>query len=297
MVYVMIYDCPQVIDIPLKTRAEWIRKIYPQVHVLEVPSGPPDSKEDPEIMRQHEEFIREHLPEPITHLFSSEWYGDYISKALGAENICVDQNRNIIPISGTKVRSNPHEYRDYLHPIVYRDFIKKIVFLGAESTGKTTIAEEVAKEHKTEWMPEYGREYWEKNNTEGKLSKEQLVELANIHLEKEEELLQKANKYLFVDSNAITTEMFSRFYHGDAHPELSRLAKESESRYDLVFVCDTDIPYVEDGTRSGAKHREIFQRQIIEDLNKRGVSFILLSGTIKDRINKINETLKKFKLK
>lgn len=294
-VYVMIYDCPQVIDIPLKTRAEWIRKIYPQVHVIEVPPGPPDSKNDPVIMRQHEEFIKAHLPEPVTHLFSSEWYGDYVSKSLGAENICVDPDRKKNFISGTIVRSDPYKYKDYLHPIVYRDLIKKIVFLGAESTGKSTIAEEVAKANKTVFMPEYGREYWEKNNVDGKLTKEQLVELAKIHLEKEEELLQKADKYLFVDSNAITTEMFSRFYHGDAHPDLIKLSKESEGRYDLFFVCDTDIPYVEDGTRSGAEHRKVFQRQIIEDLEQRGVPYILLSGNLDERIKKVGRVLNNLK--
>ncbi len=121
--YVMIYDRPEVIDIPLKTRANWIRKIYPKAHVLEAPSGPPDSKGDPQIMRQHEEFIRANLPEPITHFFSSEWYGDYISKALGAENILVDMDRKKFPISGTMVRSDPHKYKNFLHPFVYKDFV------------------------------------------------------------------------------------------------------------------------------------------------------------------------------
>lgn len=290
-VYVMIYDCPEVIDIPLKTRADWIRKLYPAVRILEVPKGPPDSRGDPQIMRQHEEFIRRHLPEPVTHFFSSEWYGDYISKALGAENVVVDNGRKKFPISGTMIRSNPHKYRNFLHPIVYKDFIIKAVFLGAESTGKTTLTKEVARIYQTEWMPEYGREYWEKYNTDGKLTPEQLVELAQVHLEKEEELLLKADKYFFVDTSAITTEMFSRFYHGKAHPELERLAKESEGRYDLYFVCGDDIPYAEDGTRLGTAHRKIFQRQIIDDLNYRGITFVYLEGSLKDRINKVKEIL------
>jgi NadR type nicotinamide-nucleotide adenylyltransferase len=290
-VYVMIYDCPKVIDIPLKTRAEWIRKIYPQVCVLEVPEGPPDSKEDPIVMRQHENFIKDHLPEPVTHLFSSEWYGDYVSKALGAQNIQVDPKRGIIPISGTAIRQDPHKHRDYLHPVVYRDFIKKIVFLGAESTGKTTLAEEMAKRFKTEWVAEYGREYWNKNNVGGKLSQEQLVDLALIHLQKEDEKISGANKYLFVDTNAITTEMFSRFYHGDAHKDLEKLAKENEDKYQMYFVCDIDIPYAEDGTRSGAEHRERFQKKIIEDLKRRGIPFVLLTGTLEQRAKKVEDVI------
>lgn len=290
-VYVMIYDCPDMTSIPLKKRANWIRKIYPKAHVLEVPSGPSDSRGNPEIMRQHEEFIRANLPEPITHFFSSEWYGDYISKALGAENVLVDMDRKKFPVSGTMVRSDPHKYKNFLHPLVYKDFVIKVVFLGAESTGKTTLAREMANIYQTEWMFEYGREYWEKHNVGGKLSLEQLVELAKIHLEKEEELLFKANKYFFIDTSAITTEMFSRFYHGKSHSELERIAKENERRYDLYFVCGTDIPYAEDGTRSGAEHREVFQRQIIEDLNRRGLAFVYLEGTLKERIRKVKEIL------
>ncbi|MCC5600764.1 ATP/GTP-binding protein [Nostoc favosum] len=45
---------------------------------------------------------------------------------------------------------------------MYRDLITNVVFLGAPSTGKTTIASQLAKEYNTVWMPEYGREYWEK---------------------------------------------------------------------------------------------------------------------------------------
>lgn len=294
-VYVMIYDCPKVIDIPLKKRAEWIRKIYPQVCVIEVPEGPPDSKNDPDIMRQHEEFIKEHLPEPVTHMFSSEWYGDYVSKSLGAKNIQVDPSRVKIPVSGTVIRKEPTRYKEFVHPIVYKDLIKKVVFLGAESTGKTTLAKEMAKRFNTEWVSEYGRDYWEKNNVGGKLSKEQLVELALIHLQKEEEKICNANRYLFVDTNAITTEMFSRFYHGDAHPDLKKLAKENKDRYDLFFVCDVDIPYVDDGTRSGADHRINFQRQIIDDLNQRGISFVLLRGTIHERVKKVEDIIKNSK--
>lgn len=290
-VYVMIYDCPEVISIPLKTRAGWIRKLYPAARVLEVLPGPPDSRGDPEIMRRHEKFIRANLPEPITHFFSSEWYGDYISKALGAENVLVDMDRKKFPVSGTMARSDPHKYKNFLHPLVYKDFVIKVVFLGAESTGKTTLAREMANIYQTEWMFEYGREYWEKHNVGGKLSLEQLVELAKIHLEKEEELLFKANKYFFIDTSAITTEMFSRFYHGKSHSELKLIAKENESRYDLYFVCGTDIPYAEDGTRSGAEHREVFQRQIIEDLNRRGLAFVYLEGTLKERIRKVKEIL------
>ncbi|MFM7615708.1 MAG: AAA family ATPase, partial [Synechococcales cyanobacterium] len=96
---------------------------------------------------------------------------------------------------------------------MYQDLIINIVFLGAPSTGKTTIARRMATEYETVWMPEYGREYWEKHHVDCRLSLEQLVDIAEGHLERENQLLYQANQYLFTDTNAITTYLFALAYH------------------------------------------------------------------------------------
>ncbi|MEP0792787.1 MULTISPECIES: AAA family ATPase [Cyanophyceae] len=71
-----------------------------------------------------------------------------------------------------------------------------------------------------------------------RLSLEQLVEIASEHLNREEVRLYQANRYLFTDTNAITTYMFSLYYHNTAALQLAKLANRAASRYDLVFVCD-----------------------------------------------------------
>src|SRR5258706_6692121 len=174
-----------------------------------------------------------------------------MSLALGAVNRVVDKTRNAVPISGSAIRANLYQYRAYLHPMVYRDLITHVVFLGAPSTGKTTIAERMAQTFNTVWMPEYGREYWETHQVERRLTLEQLVEIAEGHLEREEKLLGQADQYLFVDTNPITTHMFSKYYHGTAAPRLAELAQQAATRYDVIFVCDTDIPYDDTWDRSG----------------------------------------------
>lgn len=123
-VIVMIYDRSDVTPIPVKTRANWIRSLYQQVCVVEAPAGPPDSKGNAIIMQQHVDFILRYLPEPVTHIFSSEWYGDYISQALGAKNVVVDLGRQAFPISGTLARGNPRKYKEFLNPLVYKDMLK-----------------------------------------------------------------------------------------------------------------------------------------------------------------------------
>lgn len=212
-VIVIIYDAPETTSIPLNIRANWLRKLYPQIKVVQAWDGPTEVGHTLRIKRIHEDYIINKLKiRDITHFYSSEFYGEHMSIALGAVNRLVDPSRQTIPISGMETRENPFDCREFIHPLVYRDLITNIVFLGAPSTGKTTIAERMAMEYKTVWMAEYGREYWEKNRIERRLSLEQLVQIAEGHLEREENLLYQANQYLFTDTNAITTFMFSQVY-------------------------------------------------------------------------------------
>ena len=123
----------------------------------------------------------------------------------------------------------------------------------------------------------------------------QLVEIADGHLEREENLLYQANHYLFTDTNAITTYMFSLYYHNMVAPRLIEMANQASSRYDLVFVCDIDIPYDDTWDRSGDVNRQIFQKQIINDLVARKIPFFLLQGNLQTRIQYVKQILSKYR--
>lgn len=292
---IIIYDAPETTPVPLNVRSDWIRKLYPQVEIIEAWDGPTEVGDTQEIKRKHEDYILNNLKiQGITHFYSSEFYGEHMSIALGAINRMVDPLRSAVPISGIQIRENPFAHRENVDPLVYRDLITNVAFLGAPSTGKTTIAERMAKEFGTQWMPEYGREYWEKNQVDRKLSLEQLVEVAEGHLEREENLLYEANRYLFTDTNALTTVVFSQHYHGYALPRLMELATQAMLRYDLVFLCDIDIPYDDTWDRSGDANRKVFQKKIIGDLLIRKIPFFVLSGSIETRIQTVKTVLSKY---
>ena len=294
-VTVIIYDAPETTPVPLNVRSNWLRTLYPQVIIIEAWDGPTEVGDSPEVKQGHEKYVVEKLKiSGITHFYSSEFYGEHMSIALGAVNRLVDSPRDMIPISGKKIRENPFFYHHYISPVVYQDLITNVVFLGAPCTGKTTIASKMAEEFKTVWMPEYGREYWEKNQVNRKLSPEQLVEIAEGHLERENHLLYQADQYLFTDTNAITTFMFSQYYHQSVSFRLIELANLSQSRYDLFFLCDLDIPYDDTWDRSGDVSRLTFQKQIRGDLLARKTPFIFLSGNLETRIEKVKKILSKF---
>ena len=292
---VMVYDCPETTKIPLSVRSNWIRKLYPSVEIIEAWDGPTEVGYTKRIKKENEDYVLGILGKrKITHFYSSEPYGEHMSVALNAKNRQVDLRRGAVPISGTEIRKNPFKNKTNLEPLVYRDLVSNIVILGAPSSGKTTLTKELARKFKTSWMPEYGREYWDKNQVNRRLTLKQLAEIAKGHLEREDKALLESDNYLFTDTNAITTYLFSLYYHGKADPELKRIAETCVSRYDLVFVCDIDIPYDDTWDRSGEVNREVFHKQTIAYLKEHKIPFILLNGSLKERISHVERVLKRF---
>ncbi len=289
---VLIYDCPELDVCPLPVRAQWIRDLYPQVEVLEIWDGPTQIGLDPAVTAEHDAYLKRKLAgRGVTHFYCSELYGVHVSQALGAVDRRVDLNRTRFNISATSIRNNPFEYRQFLSPRVLQDLIIRVVFLGAPSTGKSTLTELLAKHFKTVHMPEYGREFWELHQTNRRLTQVQLLEIAIEHRRREDQLLSDANRYLFIDTDATTTLQFSYYYHDAAHPELVRLASQTRDRYDHFFLCDSDFPYCDTWDRSGAVSRDAMQRRITQDLLARRIPFQILSGPLSQRVSQVIERL------
>ena len=291
---VVIYDAPET-HIPLCVRSAWIKRLYPNVRTIEAWDGPTQVGYTPEIMAAHERYLIDRLGlTDITHFFSSEPYGAHVSRALGAVDHRVDEARVHFPVSGSQVRSAPYRSRQFVSDVVYRDLVVNVALLGAPSTGKTTLAQSLASAFQTAWMPEYGREYWETHQVNRRLSADQLIEIAEGHLLREDALLLQAHEYLFVDTNAITTATFARYYHGSVPSPLERRAWEAARRYDLVLVCDTDIPYDDSWDRSGEVHRSAFQRQVVQDLLAYRVPFFTVRGTLPERVRYVQSLLARY---
>jgi HTH-type transcriptional repressor of NAD biosynthesis genes len=290
----VVYDSPEVTDIPLPVRAQWIRTLYPTIRVVEARNAPADVGDTPEIQQPHERYVREELG--ITHtdrFYSSESYGAHMSRALGALDRRLDPARSVMTISGTAIRSDPFRYRSFLHPLVYRDHVTTAVFLGAPCTGKTTLVHRLAHEFGTVWMPEYGRDYWQRHQVDRRLSPEQLLAIAKGHLEREDAGILEARRYFFVDTNALTTAVFARYYHREPLPALATIADQSASRYDLVFLCEGDFPYQDTWDRSGPANRTLLQRMVVEDLEARGIAAIVLTGPIGARVEAVRRSLER----
>lgn len=291
-VTVLIYHTSNY-HIPLSVRAGWIKSLYPTVHVIEAPDGPEIISDAPEVKKLHEAYILKKLGDiRITHFYSSEFYGAHVSRALNAIDRRIDEDRNQIPISGTKIRQNPFACRNFISNLVYRDLICKCVFLGAPSTGKTTLCEALAAEFNTRWVPEYGREYWEKHAVNHRFPLNGFDTIVVEHQKREEVTFSESNRYCFIDTNAMTTRLFALDYHNKSTELVDRLATENKTRYDIFFLCGDDIPYADTPDRSGDQKRHHFQQEIIRDLHERNIHYITLTGSLAERIEKVKNCLR-----
>lgn len=291
---VVIYDSP-LMPIPLHLRAGWIRKLFPAVTVLEAWDGPDGCSSERWFEVIQEEYILGLLKgKKIDAFYSSEFYGSHMAKSLGAQDRRVDEARISVPISATEIRDNPFAHRQYISNVVYRDLIVKPVFLGAMSTGKSTITEALAKWYHTTFAGEYGRDYWTAHQVDRRIALEAFNEIAVGHIAREEAAFLGADRYCFVDTNAITTYMYALDYHGCAPELLTRLALENASCYDLFFLCEDDIPYDDTWDRSGNQKRHVFHKQIIADLQERWIPYIPLRGTLEERMVRVDEVLQDF---
>ncbi|HWJ93228.1 MAG TPA: ATP-binding protein [Telluria sp.] len=166
-----------------------------------------------------------------------------------------------------------------------------VVFVGAESTGKSTLAEYLAREFDTVFVPEIGRYIWEEK--QGRLTVGDYVDIAVKHRAAEAEALAHAKRYLFVDTSALTTLLLGYcFGHVvEAPAELLRYADDCKQRYAHHFVCADDIPYEIDPARENEAWRGKIQRLVLEDLEQRGIPYTILTGSVEERAAQVRRVL------
>lgn len=286
---VIVWSNPDFADMPSTVRAAWVRQLYPQARVLVGEDGPPNDADGPVHWAYVAQLLRSHgmaMPDVVV---SSEPYGPPFAASLGAVHLSVDERRTSIAVSGTAIRAELHAHRSMLDPLVYRHFVELVVFLGAESTGKSTLAERMAADLSTTFVAEYGRVHYEAKG--GDLDLDDYVTIAERHRELEDEAARHADRYVFVDTNAITTMFFSHYYNRDSRPELRALAQQCAARYRHVFVCDDDIEFEQDGWRDNAVWRGRMQGMVLHDLAVRGIGYHLVSGPLEERVRTVRSVL------
>jgi HTH-type transcriptional repressor of NAD biosynthesis genes len=280
-VSVLVSDCADY-AIPAAERAAWIRAAFPSIETVVV---------DQDELRLSDEDSPRWAAATVDALgarpdvvFSSEDYGDAYAEAMGAVHRLVDRDRSVVPISGTLVRSAPLAHLDWLDPLVRAHYVKRVCILGAESTGKTTLALKLAKQYDTECVTEYGREYSVRHGKKlGDVwTTEEFRHIAEVQTQREDLLTQRANGVLFCDTDVFTTARFHEVYMGFEDEDLERQARQR--RYDLYLLCGLDVPFVQDGWRDDGPHRIAMAAAYRAFLEETGANWVELRGSYEQRL-------------
>jgi len=281
--YVIVCDKPEH-DPAGELRAAWLREIHPDVRVLLI-----DDRLDPDDSRVWAENSIRWLGFAPDVVFSSEDYGDRFAQFLGCPHVSIDKARQAVPISGTSVRNDPLSCWEYLEPPVRAYYARRVCLVGAESTGKTTLAQQLAAHYQTVWVPEYGREYSERKfatQAGGRGDKwltEEFSHIARIQCARENEAARRANKILICDTDAFVTAVWHRRYLHARSPEVEAIVAAHRRRPDLYLLPDVDTPFVQDGTRDGEMIREWMHYTFVQELRAQSRPFRLLTGSFAAR--------------
>ena len=270
-------------------RENWIRSTlregtfsiaaHASVNVVTIPDLP--GIDDSRTWALH---AKRYVPQQIDEVYSSEEYGIAFANELGAVHRMIDHDRVHVPISGTQIRKNPLAYLEYLPPVVRSYYVKRVAIVGAESTGKTTLAKALAAHYRTSVAWEYGRLY-----SEGKLDQdyavwlsEEFLHIAIAQAMLEDQLARRANKVLICDTDPFATSIWHQRYMGNSSEAVELVA---QSRfYDLTLLTGDEIPFAQDGTRDGEHIRHQMHGWFIDKLQRLNRPYLIVSGYAETRL-------------
>jgi HTH-type transcriptional repressor of NAD biosynthesis genes len=269
-------------------RFSWLQKIFENKPHIELAFVLDDFDDDGlplfEATKIWADFIKNRFPD-IETFFCSEDYGEPLSYHLGLPCGIFDKKRTNLPISATKIRTEPLKYWDFIPSVVQPYFVKKICIYGPESTGKSSLTKDLAQHFETEFVPEVARDILENND----FTLDDILRIGHGQIKAVQEKTQTANKLLFCDTDTITTQIYAKYYLNAVPEELYTL--EQSVHYDLYCLLDIDVPWVADELRDlGHKRAEMYQI-FKENLEKRGISYIPISGNWEERKNKVIEAI------
>jgi HTH-type transcriptional regulator, transcriptional repressor of NAD biosynthesis genes len=154
--------------------------------------------------------------------------------------------------------------------------VKRVLLVGAESTGKSTLAAALAETYGTLWNPEYGRPYTEiGRDPAAPWTSAEFTSIARLQCWYEDFLAGFARRVLFCDTDAFTTALFHDAYLG--HPT-DAFAELVSRPYDLTVVCGTDVPWAHDGIREFEEIRAWMHERYLDHARAAGRPWLLVEG-------------------
>ncbi|GLW30570.1 AAA family ATPase [Actinoplanes regularis] len=292
-------------SVPLALRLSWLREAHattPHVRFAGTHDDHPVDYADPAAWDLHcAVFAAAAGTDRVDAVFSSEAYGDELARRFGATHVCVDLDRTALPVSGTAVRADPVAHWDHLAPGVRAWLTRRVIVVGAESTGTTTTARALARYYRlrggvwsrTRWVPEFGRELTERKLAglrrarpgatvdEVVWNRADFVTVAAEQNATEDAAARGGSPVLFGDTDALATTVWEERYLGSTSPAVRAAVRKP----DLYLLTDDEqVPFVDDGLRDGEAIRSWMTGRFREELAATDVPWVMLTGGYGQRL-------------
>ena len=206
-------------------------------------------------------------------------------------------------ISVNSERLSPKDILQLIENVIItstkRDKIIKVHFLGTTSTGKSTMCRYCAEKYKEPYSTEYIRDYMEEHGMGAEdlndMSYELWYRIAKTQLALEKKREQLSNKFFFADSGAIAIGLD---WHFMDKPDMAKLVDKQLNEAEVIFVCDNNLEFEDDGMRPGSPARsKRLQVNMLKLLDEKKIPYIMLSGTIEERFKTVQQILNTFEEK
>ena len=306
-------------SIPLAARVAWLREAYSDtrsaVDVVGIIDNLDVDYEDEQVWAGHVALMRQairdsrHAAQPIDAVFSSEAYGAELARRFDAADVRLDQARATVAISATKVRADPVAHWEMIEPPVRAWLARRVVVLGAESTGTTTLSLDLADALRarggvhalTGWVPEYGRALTviklavaraqaaragrpEPGIFDLEWRDEDFALIARRQTADEDRATRPGGPVLVCDTDALATTIWQERYMGAATPEVQAEAAGMPPRSLYILTSDRGVPFEDDGLRDGEHLRSWMTGRFREVLASQDVPWIEVHGDREARL-------------
>jgi len=269
-------------------RLQWLLEMFPSIRIvgIEAPS-PHDVAGSPGGIKTLRDEIQDLHRATIHRLIASDRRQSALAIALGTMFTLIDPEHQAVPVTSAAVRADPLGHWRFVPPAVRPTYAHTICLHGPESTGKTTLAPQLARHFDTLFVPEYGRTYCEQYGLS--LQMDDLVAIGRTHAAMTRALLRQCNQRLVLDTDPLMSAVWADMLFGRRDPWFDAFLDTA----DLYLLLDIDMPWIDDGTRffgDEERRRRFFDLSRAE-LDRRGLNYRVIGGPPEARFERAIEAI------
>lgn len=247
-----------------------------------------------EVSKADSEYIKKEIGEKIDIVFCGS---DYDANSFWNVNY-PDSEFYVFErdeISSTKLRNNVYKHWDWLPNFVKPYYVKKVLIIGLESSGKSVMTVNLANYFNTNYIDEAGRDLSEKSGTDLMMISPDFTEILLTQKMNEIKAVEHSNKVLFCDTDCLITQFYLKFLEGDEENIRLSDAIDAINNYDLVLFLAPDVKWVQDGDRSEEirDNRPAYRKMLADIYNSHGKKFEYIEGDYLTKFNKCVELVNK----